>query len=214
MAKNLIEALGREYFNERYVGALMMYEGNVVSVRGAGGSGGVHGQVLVERGGKVLKIPAAVSIPSERFTGFEVFKAPALGYRKIADSCYFIRSTLGRSHASAFFTDRITMTGSRATRYLQNLGGLTPARTADTATIAQLYYPTFDTIQKWELLVQGEESSLVLSNKIVIEPSTRMDDDAYDISYDNVIIGTVDSKKKPRARTPAFNAQLLNRILS
>ena len=213
MAKNLIEALGRDYFNDRYVGALMMHEGNVVSVQRAAGTG-VGAMVMVEPGGRVLKNPTAVSIPYERFTGFEVFKAPALGYRKVDDSCYFIRHALGRSHASAFFAERTTMTGSRATRYLQNLGGLTPARPADPATIAQLYYPTFDTIKKWELLVEGEESSLVLSNKIVIEPSTRIDDEAYDISFDNVIIGTVDASKKPRARTPAFNVQLINRILS
>ena len=211
--KNLIEALGRDYFNERYVGALMLHEGNVVSVRGATGAG-VVATVLVERGGKIVKDPPSATIPYDRFAGFEVFKAPPLGYRKIDNSCYFIRQSLVRSHASAFFTDRITMTGSRATSYLQNLGGLKPARAADVITIAQLYFPTYDTINKWELLVGGEESSLVLSNHIVIEPSTRVDDEVYDISYDNVIIGTVDSNKKPRARTPAFNAQLLNRILS
>lgn len=211
--KNLVEALGRDYFNERYVGALMLHDGNVVSVRGAADAG-VVANVLVERGGKIIKTPPSVTIPYDRFTGFEVFKAPALGYRKIENSCYFIRQPVVRSHASAFFTDRITMTGSRATNYLQNLGGLTPARTADPATISQLYFPTYDTIGKWELLVGGEESSLVLSSKIIVEPSTRMDDDVYDILYDNVIIGTVGSTKKPRARTPAFNVQLINRILS
>lgn len=213
MAKNLIESLGRDYFNERYVGALMQYEGNVVSVRGAVAGGQVQANILIERGGRTLKTAVSVQIPADRFTGFEVFRSPELGYRKIGDSCYFMRHVLGRNHASAFFADRFTMIGSRGTRYLENLGGLTPVRSADHNTIAQLFYPVYDSINKWELLVEGKESSLVLSNKIAIEPSTRTDDEAYEISYDNVIIGAVDAKKKVRARTPTFNSQLINRIL-
>ena len=211
MAKNLIEILGREYFNEKYPGALMQYEGGIVSIRGAV-NGAVQARVIVDKR-KALKETADVMVPNSAFVGYEVFRAPELGYRKIGDSCYFLRHALGRSNASAFFAERVNMVGSRGTRYLENLGGLTPIRAADPTTIAQLYYPEFDSINKWELLVEGKESSLVLSNKIVIEPSTRTDDEAYEISYDNVIIGAVDYKKRVRARTPAFNTQLINRIL-
>lgn len=193
---NLIQSLGAGYFNEFFHNALFMYEGRVhkvVEVRTS--------NVRCER----LHDREAVLVPNSFFMGFKTFNYPILGYRRMSEHMVSyltrnqsVRRGLNESHIRhqwSPLSTRLAQLGYTSTGSSINNG-------------LAVFEPTYDTGGDLKALLAGEKANIVLSDSVLIEPSTSSNNDWYTIYHKQSVVGSMDY----RGRT-TFNSNKYENIV-
>lgn len=181
---NLIKSLTRDYFNSYFNGSAILHKGAVLQILEAD-----NNNVLAED----LATNTSVRIPNDYFTGFGVFKYPLLGYRRFGEHRigYMTRK---QSVHRGLRAAHINVAWSAATRLLVDLAAVPVVRLSDSEKVIAAFIPKFDTLKDVPDLLAGNTTGLVLSENLIIEPSTEAADEWYSVVYKQAVVGKVDSK--------------------
>lgn len=181
---NLIKNLTRDYFNSYFNGSSIKYNGAVLRIVEANNS-----EVFTED----VSTGNAVMVPNDFFTGFAVFSYPLLGYRRFGDDRIGYMTKKQSVHRGLRAAN-IAVQWSAATRLLVDLGAVPLTRLSDADKVTAAFIPKFDTLQDVPDLLAGNKTGLVLSENILIEPSTEAEDEWYTVFFKQAAVGKLDSK--------------------
>lgn len=181
---NLIKNLTRDYFNSYFNGSSIQYKGSVLRILEAN-----NVEVMAED----LTNNSVVAVPNDFFTGFGVFSYPLLGYRRFGDDRIGYMTKKQSVHRGLRAAN-LAVQWSAATRLLVDLGAVPLTRLSDADKVIAAFIPKFDTLKDASDLLAGNKTGLVLSENLIIEPSTEAEDEWYSVVYKQAIVGKVDSK--------------------
>jgi hypothetical protein len=208
---NLITELGPNGFIERCKGALLVLEGDILRVDEMSVDGPNYVSCTNLRPGRAS---TKRNVQAEVFTSYDVFKTPALGYRKIQDGAFLIRKKLERSHSSGFRADRLIAEPSPMTAFLESMRARPRVRLDNAETIDELLRPKYDSIKDWEQLVSGVKFNLLLSRRWLIEPALRGESRIYEVFFFGSLVGKLRDDMSITVSSPRENHKLLTEILS
>lgn len=184
---NMIQSLGRDYFNQFFHGSMVLIDGKVYEIREATQQGRVIAVDVESQG--------MAEIAPDKFTGFKTFEYPILGYRRFGDFHIGYASKKQSVHRGLRMQN-IGTTWTAATRLLIDLGAIHGGRMSDYERALALFKPKFDTLNDAPKLLEGKLSGLVLSPNLVIEPSVEAASEWYTVLYKQAVVGKVDGKGK------------------
>lgn len=192
---NMIQSLGRDYFNQFFQGSIVKIDDRVLQVRGAQGNAGRTVLCVDMENGQ------GVEIPADRFTGWKSFEYPILGYRRFGEHHLAYSTKLQSVHRGLKIAN-VQTTWTAATRLLIDLGAISGARLTEEQKAVALFKPVFDSLADVPALLDGRKTGLVLSPNLIIEPSTEKGNEWYAVHYKQAVIGSVSDRGVVRFKSP------------
>lgn len=180
---NMVQSLGRDYFNSFFAGALFKRDADILRVTET-----TRYNVLCYD----LSNSREVEIPFDFFTGFKTFEYPTLGYRRVRDGVS-VFLTRRQSTNRGLRHNAMEVQLTPATAALNDMG-LIYARMSEQDRALAAYNTSFDTVADIPRLLRGEASSLILSPYILIEPGVETADDWYSIYFKRAKVGTMNDR--------------------
>lgn len=205
MSGNMIERLGLDWCNQRIVGGNFVYGDKVLRVSAVRAE-----HVLCED----PKTGDRSKLPLDFFTGFKVFKYPALGYRSYGPG---LAAWLYKQHSyqrglrercvhlelspvsSLLFNHNVQMHGAFEIPWLMEL----------------VFFPKYHTLADMQRLYDGDLACVVLNENVLIEPNIVNENaDGYTVYFKRRPCAAIDphnhklhwySKAYENALSPIFN---------
>lgn len=208
MSGNMIERLGLDWCNQRMVGGNFVYGDKVLRVAAVRAD-----HVLCEDS----KTGDRSKLPLDFFTGFKVFKYPALGYRSYGPGLavwLYKRHSYHRGLREQFVQLETSPVSSLLCKHnAQMLGAL---GALDRPGLMELvFFPKYHTLADMERLYEGDLACVVLNENVLIEPNVVNDNaDGYTVYFKRRPCAAIDlhkhklhwySKAYKNALSPIFN---------
>lgn len=218
MTKNLVNELGTGYFIDRYSDKIFV-QGDVAYQPRTCTSRGVECAAIVSRTDPSVNAKwrsgdvVSAAFPNATFKDFDVFAYPEMGYRNINGGAYLLSRDVRRVYSSGFSLTQMRMRSSALTSLLETLM-LRPAQHDTTHDyLSAALWPVYDTKADLPALFDGKRAVVVLSRRVLIEPSVRNTYDLYDVWVDGLRVGSLTPNGEVSKNTPPANRQLLDKVL-
>lgn len=208
---NLAQSLGEEYFSDRMHGVLFVHEGRVLSVASYNRTRNVLA-CEVAASATNADVGSSVAVDADLVRNYDDVATPPLGYVRAGENLYRTSRVSNGRGAGGFVKSSAKWKGTPLTETLRTAGALT--RQPELHVILQsIYFPSYDTMSRWDEMVSGDISGLLLSRDVVIEPSVRVNYDAYDVLVKGVVVGSLNPNRSINRYTPKENRPLIMEIL-
>lgn len=179
---DLVESLGSGYFRDFFNGAIFLYQGKAHSVMSADTR-----TVTANR----LWDGETVNVPNREFMGFKAFAYPTLGYRRFSEDAVGWLSRIQSVHRGLRERSISTEYSPASIRLWQNGLRISPA--SNNVRAGRLAFePTWDSAADITKLLAGEQTSVVLNESLMLEPSAYANNDWYAIYYNQAAVGSMD----------------------
>lgn len=195
---SLIEELGRDYFNEMCINALLLHNDTVYKIVNSTSS-----SVILENM-EDRNVEERLSLPHDFFTGWKVFAYPVLGYRRLGEHVvgYANRRQSTRRGLRA---DSLNFNLCPSSNFLvQN--GLARTPNATERSVAAMK-PKFDRYEEaLPELLAGERCSIVLSDNLLIDTDCEGNNPlGFNVYMRTRVIGRMDRRGRIRWTDPALS---------
>lgn len=196
----LVHDLGPRYFFDRLRGSYFVYDNIVAQLHDWAGE---ETFVATTANGRV-------NVPSAFFSGYDSFKWPEMGYRKLGQD--YAGRLVKAGGSAGIRQGSITVNYSPLTDSLLREGLIN--RPTEWALIQAAFLPQFDSLEDFPAMFAGDRACLVLSGKLMVEPTSRNSRDEYDVMYRGNIIGSITPNMQIAASTQGKNREIIRSILN
>lgn len=186
MSGNMIERLGLDWCTQRLIGGSFLYGDKLMSIARI-----TRDSVVCEH----YKTGTIEKLPHDFFTGFKVFKYPALGYRKYGPGLAVWLSKR-HSYQRGLRARCVNVELSPASNLLAAYSREMRAAFDVPPVLDLVFFPQYDTIDDLGKLYEGDTPCLVLNENVLIEPNVaNANAEGYTVYFKQRPCATIDDKK-------------------